>query len=501
MNAGASWTDWTGTGLPDAPVNALLLDSSVVPSQIYAGTDVGVFVSSTSAPAWTEMGPASAPGAAGYLPNVPVSALRMFNSGGNKKLRASTYGRGIWEYALLTAPDFTNVISNSPQTVFPTQTAAFNGALTALGTYNSAVNLSCAGTVPSTCTLNPTQVTPTTDGAPYTITAGGSVGNYSFNAQGVGTDPSATTHDAAVVLQIVDLTAPNPSTITAPQGITSNATSFQVAGGTGFLGTIGLSCSALPTGANCMFSPTTAVTPPQKVTLTVSTTGSTPQGNSTVTITATAPGGATKTQTFTLQVTPPPDFTWTINGTTAHTVKAGQTTLTYTFAATPRGSATIGSEVTFACSGLPDSTAACVFNTGQADPTRIKAGSGATPSVTHHHDERSEYGCGDGRAASRRQAVAVAATNLANRGHRHGRPRGAQSIEILGGGRAVRVVGADRPHGSLRRTKWWGRRRGRTDAREDKSHVDARFAWWNHAIQCKRARELGGHRWERQWHN
>ncbi|HMD15316.1 MAG TPA: hypothetical protein VKH18_01515, partial [Terriglobales bacterium] len=39
-NAGASWTDWTGTGvaeLPDAPVNALLVDSSVTPSEIYAG--------------------------------------------------------------------------------------------------------------------------------------------------------------------------------------------------------------------------------------------------------------------------------------------------------------------------------------------------------------------------------------------------------------------------------------------------------------------------------
>ena len=28
-NAGGNWTDWTGTGLPDAPVNALLVDSSV----------------------------------------------------------------------------------------------------------------------------------------------------------------------------------------------------------------------------------------------------------------------------------------------------------------------------------------------------------------------------------------------------------------------------------------------------------------------------------------
>jgi len=31
-------------------------------------------------------------------------------------------------------------------------------------------------------------------------------------------------------------------------------------------------------------------------------------------------------------------------------------------------------DVTFGCSNLPDSTVACVFNTGQADPTKIAAG-------------------------------------------------------------------------------------------------------------------------------
>ena len=63
------------------------------------------------------MGTPSLPGATGYLPNVPVTAIRMFNYDGTKKLRVSTYGRGIWEYALAIAPDYTNVISNTPQTV------------------------------------------------------------------------------------------------------------------------------------------------------------------------------------------------------------------------------------------------------------------------------------------------------------------------------------------------------------------------------------------------
>src|SRR5262249_23044775 len=70
-NAGLNWTDWTGVGLPDAPINSLLVDAPF--HLIYAGTDVSVFVSSTTASNWTEVGPQAQPGSIGYLPNVPVS--------------------------------------------------------------------------------------------------------------------------------------------------------------------------------------------------------------------------------------------------------------------------------------------------------------------------------------------------------------------------------------------------------------------------------------------
>src|ERR1035438_2619579 len=152
-NAGASWTDWTGTGateLPDNPVNALLVDAQA--GLVYAGTDVGVFVSSTTRASWAEAGPAPGAGASGFLPNAPVTALQIFNPNAfTKTLVASTYGRGIWEYALV--PGYANVISNSPQTVFAPQTAAFNGILTAQAGYSNAVNLSCTGATPATCTL------------------------------------------------------------------------------------------------------------------------------------------------------------------------------------------------------------------------------------------------------------------------------------------------------------------------------------------------------------
>ena len=58
-NAGTTWTDWTDFGgaapLPDSPANAVVIDPSA--RMVYVGTDVGVFQSSTFAPAWTELGP------------------------------------------------------------------------------------------------------------------------------------------------------------------------------------------------------------------------------------------------------------------------------------------------------------------------------------------------------------------------------------------------------------------------------------------------------------
>jgi hypothetical protein len=329
-NAGASWTDWTGTGLPDAPVNALLVDSSVTPAQIYAGTDVGVFVSSTTAASWTEVGPAPGPGVSGFLPDAPVTALQLFNSGGTKALVASTYGRGIWNYSLLALSGYTNVISNSPQTVFPAQTATFNGTLTAKGGYASAVNLSCSGAAPNTCTLAPTQITPTHT---YTLTAGGFVGDYSFNAHAVGTDPNAVTVNATVTLHVVDfnLTAPSPNSLSVGQGGTSAASTIQVTAAGSFAGTVTLSCSAgLPAGAACVFSPSSSVNPtsssPVTVTLTVTAGTGTPLGGpKIVTLAATVAGAPSpKTQTFWLTVTGPvPDFAIAVTATPNATV-AGQ---------------------------------------------------------------------------------------------------------------------------------------------------------------------------------
>ena len=97
-NAGASWTDFTGN-LPDAPANAIVVDSGTSLSNgvVYAGTDAGIFASSTGTANWTEVGPGS--GQPGFIANAAITSLQVFNSGGLHRLRAATYGRGIWQYS------------------------------------------------------------------------------------------------------------------------------------------------------------------------------------------------------------------------------------------------------------------------------------------------------------------------------------------------------------------------------------------------------------------
>lgn len=179
-NAGVNWSDFTGN-LPDAPVNSIVIDAGK-PGTIYVGTDVGVFASSTTTASWTEVGPGL--GQPGFLPNVAVTSLQIFNSGGLKRLRAATYGRGIWEWNLITTPDFQLKVGNNPQTVFAASSAVFNGTISALNGYSSSANLSCtAGStpVPQNCSVAPASVSPTSTGASFVVTAAGNVGDYSFN--------------------------------------------------------------------------------------------------------------------------------------------------------------------------------------------------------------------------------------------------------------------------------------------------------------------------------
>ncbi|HEY4054727.1 MAG TPA: hypothetical protein VGL74_13335 [Terriglobales bacterium] len=315
IDAGASWSDFT-SNLPDAPVDSIVVDPGPSPNSgtIYVGTDVGVFASGTGAAIWNEVGPVAGPG---FLPNVAVTTLQIFNSSGLKRLRAATFGRGIWEWNLITTPDFQLSVGNNSQTLFPGQSAVYPGTIFAQNGYGSSVNLSCvAGStaVPQICSANPASTTPLAQGSAFTVTAGGSAADYLFNLQAFGTDPAKITHNFPLALHVIDFTlgAPSPTSVSVAPSMTTAPISLALAGAGAFSGQVTLSCSGLPAGTACQFQPSNVVAPtkssPVSIALTITTSITSPPGTYQVIISASSPGGATKTQLLILSVDFVPDY-------------------------------------------------------------------------------------------------------------------------------------------------------------------------------------------------
>lgn len=312
-NAGSTWIDFTGN-LPDSPANAVVVYPPM--KQVFVATDVGVFTSPTSSPNWIELGPNPNTDQAGFLPNVAVTALGIFNSG-QQLLRASTYGRGIWQFNLVITPDFNLSVSNSPLTVFMGQTATFNGNISALNGYTNTVTLSCSsGTTapPSTCTPSPSTLTPGNK-TPFTVTAGGAAQDYSFNVKASGSDSSHVTHVVPVLLHVLNfgMTAPSPASVTVPRGTTSSPVSFQITAAGSFNQSVNVSCTSVIAGAACSLTPGPTVNPtsgsPVSMTASVEVPLDTIPGTYPITLQASTTGApAPLTKSFNLVVTSNPDF-------------------------------------------------------------------------------------------------------------------------------------------------------------------------------------------------
>lgn len=111
-NAGSTWTNISGT-LPNTPVNVGVYENGST-NVIYIGTDAGVFYSDSLNPSWQLLGTG--------LPNVFVTDLELFYP--TRKVRAATYGRGIFETDMssplgittpaLTAPSSSLVVYPNP---------------------------------------------------------------------------------------------------------------------------------------------------------------------------------------------------------------------------------------------------------------------------------------------------------------------------------------------------------------------------------------------------
>ncbi len=113
-NGGATWTN-ISTGLPNVPVSCIAVDSST-PGALFVGTDMGVYYRDDSNPTWALYNTG--------LPNVIVDDLDINYT--DYKVRAATFGRGLWEIGLKKPrPSAAEAISKAvPQIkVFPNPTA------------------------------------------------------------------------------------------------------------------------------------------------------------------------------------------------------------------------------------------------------------------------------------------------------------------------------------------------------------------------------------------
>jgi len=179
-NAGMSWTNIDNGVLPDSPANSVIVDP-FDPTHIFVGTDIGVFETHDTGSTWAEVGTG--------FPAVPATRLLLFDGNGTRHLRASTYGRGIWDVQM--APPTTAFFSfqapsGASQTIAAGQTATYNLQISSNNNFSGSVTFTCAGAPGgSTCTVNggnPLNLTTSSSNVPFTVTV--------TNTQNAGVAPS-----------------------------------------------------------------------------------------------------------------------------------------------------------------------------------------------------------------------------------------------------------------------------------------------------------------------
>lgn len=102
-NLNANLPTWTNAalGLPDVPFNGFVIDP-LNSNMLYAGSDIGVFVSSDGGSTWNPFGTG--------LPRVAV--FDMAFQGPNRLVRIATHGRGAWENAAAKAQALVTVAAS-----------------------------------------------------------------------------------------------------------------------------------------------------------------------------------------------------------------------------------------------------------------------------------------------------------------------------------------------------------------------------------------------------
>jgi hypothetical protein len=212
-----------------------------------------------------------------------------------------------------SSPDFSLACSPSSLTIQQGQSGASTCTVTSTGGFSSAVDLACSS-LPAgvSCGYVPDPVTPPANGSAsstLTVSVGGATTPGSYGIQATGTS-GATTRSAALALTVTTAPVPDfsvacsPSSLSIQQGSSGGSTCTVTSTG-GFSAAVGLSCSGLPGGATCSFSPA-SVTPPANGSassaLTVSVSPSTPTGTTGFSVVGTS-GATTRSASMSLTVT------------------------------------------------------------------------------------------------------------------------------------------------------------------------------------------------------
>lgn len=218
-NGGLSWTNYSA-GLPNLPANCVVFHKNS-PGAIYVGMDYGVY--------YRELSMSSFIPFMTNLPNVWVNDMEIFYPTG--KLRAATYGRGIWETDVYSQPGVvpTAYFTTSSNTVCVGGSVSFNDASS---NSPSSWAWTFTGGSPGTSSVkNPTSITYGTIGAyPVTLVSTNSVGAsapYTTTVYVINTPTSVSTSTGTCAGQNNNLVvASNASNIIWQGGQTSFTASF-----------------------------------------------------------------------------------------------------------------------------------------------------------------------------------------------------------------------------------------------------------------------------------
>lgn len=137
-DGGATWTNYSGT-LPNLPFNTIVYHNNGGADALYAGADVGVYYRDNTMSDWElyQTG----------LPNVPISELEIHENSG--KLRAGTFGRGLWQTDLVPPPAAALAFDGSDDVVLVPDAPALNFNSSLKFTLEAWVKMDVAAALPA----------------------------------------------------------------------------------------------------------------------------------------------------------------------------------------------------------------------------------------------------------------------------------------------------------------------------------------------------------------